>query len=170
MWGNSFELLKVIDKKYCRNSDDSAYDYNKRNYSTSHVYMMLNTALQKMIDRCELFLFLGTPNSISVKNGIENQQSLRSPWLYSELSFLKHVRQKTRFNVALESLNESLRYEKTITMDSLNVEYQKPELGYKISTSSLQEWLEEPKKDIFIEYRSLYSRFKIPSSNDEKLL
>jgi len=67
VWGNAFDLLKVIDNKYCRNYDDSAYDYDKRNYSTSHVYMMLNTALHKMIDRCEMFLFLGTPNSVSVK-------------------------------------------------------------------------------------------------------
>ena len=170
VWGNSFDLLKVIDKKYCRNSDDSAYDYDKRNYSTSHVYMMLNTALHKMIDRCELFLFLGTPNSISVKNGIENQQSLKSPWLYSELSFLKHVRQKTKFHLALESLNESLGLKRTIVMDGVNVEYQKPELDYKISTSSLQKWLREPKQDIFIEFQSLYTKFeKSNSSNDRNL-
>ncbi|NUF39463.1 toll/interleukin-1 receptor domain-containing protein, partial [Acinetobacter lactucae] len=92
VWGNAFDLLKVIDKKYCLNTNGSAYNYDKRNYSTSHVYMMLNTALHKMIDNCEVFLFLGTPNSVSVKDGIKNEESLKSPWIFSELAFIQHVR------------------------------------------------------------------------------
>jgi hypothetical protein len=154
------DLLKVIDRKYCRNDDNSAYNYDKRNYSTSHVHMMLNTALHKMIDRCELFLFLGTPNSVSVKNGIENQKSLKSPWIYSELSFLKHVRKKTKFNISIESIDENLKINETIAKDQLNVEYKKPELDYKISTLSLQRWLLADNQEISMEYQYLYKKLE----------
>jgi hypothetical protein len=160
VWGNSLDLLKVIDRKYCRNDDNSAYNYDKRNYSTSHVHMMLNTALHKMIDRCELFLFLGTPNSVSVKNGIENQKSLKSPWIYSELSFLKHVRKKTKFNISIESIDENLKINETIAKDQLNVEYKKPELDYKISTLSLQRWLLADNQEISMEYQYLYKKLE----------
>lgn len=139
VWGNAFDLLKVIDDQYCRNFDDSMYDYNKRNHSTSHAYMMLNTALHKMIDRCEIFLFLGTPNSISVKNGIENQESLKSPWIFSELAFIQHVRRKS----SLESiaLTESLESREKMAMDSLEIHYDKPRLDYKIESCVLENLL-----------------------------
>lgn len=139
VWGNAFDLLKVIDQKYCRNHDDSAYDYDKRNYSTSHVYMMLNTALHKMIDRCEMFLFLGTPNSVSVKNGIKNQESLKSPWIFSELAFIQHVRRKSAFNhQLLESVTASLENRQIIMDSQLEVHYEKPKLDYKISSQTLE--------------------------------
>jgi hypothetical protein len=139
VWGNAFDLLKVIDDQYCRNFDDSMYDYNKRNHSTSHAYMMLNTALHKMIDRCEIFLFLGTPNSISVKNGIENQESLKSPWIFSELAFIQHVRRKS--SLKLTSLTESLESREKMAMDSLEVHYDKPRLDYKIESCVLENLL-----------------------------
>lgn len=139
VWGNAFDLLKVIDTHYCRNSDNSAYDYYKRNYSTSHVYMMLNTALHRMIDKCEMFLFLGTPNSVSVKNGIENQESLKSPWIFSELAFIQHVRRKSTFNhVILESVTASLESRQIIMDSALEVHYEKPKLDYKIDSQTLE--------------------------------
>lgn len=139
VWGNAFDLLKVIDDQYCRNFDESMYDYNKRNHSTSHAYMMLNTALHKMIDRCEIFLFLGTPNSISVKDGIENQESLRSPWIFSELAFIQHVRRKS--SLGSTSLTESLESREKMAMDSLEVHYDKPRLDYKIESYVLENLL-----------------------------
>lgn len=42
VWGFSNKLLKEIDGKYCRCQESKAYDYQKRNYSTSHVHMMLS--------------------------------------------------------------------------------------------------------------------------------
>lgn len=139
VWGNAFDLLKAIDKKYCRNHDDSAYDYDKRNYSTSHVYMMLNTALHKMIDKCEMFLFLGTPNSVTVKNGIKNQESLKSPWIFSELAFIQHVRRKSAFNrQLLDSVTASLESKQIIMDSKLEVHYEKPKLDYKINSQTLE--------------------------------
>lgn len=139
VWGNAFDLLKVIDTHYCRNSDNSAYDYDKRNYSTSHVYMMLNTALHRMIDKCEMFLFLGTPNSVSVKDGIKNQESLKSPWIFSELAFIQHVRRKSAFDhQLLESVTASLENRQIIMDSQLEVHYEKPKLDYKINSQTLE--------------------------------
>ncbi|MFP0264146.1 hypothetical protein [Acinetobacter pittii] len=158
VWGNAFDLLKVIDKEYCRNTDDTAYDYDKRNYSTSHVYMMLNTALHKMIDNCEVFLFLGTPSSVSVKNGIENQQSLKSPWIYSELAFIQHVQRKSKFQTEIqESITESLE-NKQIVMDSLQVHYDKPKLDYSINSRGLEAILRGGYSTNTQVLRSLYSQ------------
>ena len=87
VWGYSNELLKKLDTKYCKKEDD-LYDYNKRNYSTSHVHMMLATALNKMIDRAECLFFLNTQNSIHFK-GIEERTL--SPWIYAELEMARTI-------------------------------------------------------------------------------
>lgn len=158
VWDNAFDLLKVIDDQYCRNFDNSMYDYNKRNHSTSHAYMMLNTALHKMIDRCEIFLFLGTPNSISVKDGIKNQESLKSPWIFSELAFIQHVRRRS--SIEFTSLTESLENREKMTMDSLEVHYDKPSLDYKIKSRTLENLLAGYYSGSKLVLQSLYSQLR----------
>lgn len=91
IWGNSRELLKIIDNEYCLNEDKQTYDYQKRNYSTSHVYLMLSTALTKMIDKTECILFLNTPSSISAKEVVDQT---RSPWIYHEIAMTHLVKKK----------------------------------------------------------------------------
>lgn len=85
LWGYSDKLLKEIDNTYCKIPNQSSYFYDKRNYSTSHVHMMLSIALMNMIDKCEAVFFINTPNSVSVKNYIEEKSSTTSPWIYHEL-------------------------------------------------------------------------------------
>lgn len=155
VWSNAFDLLKSIDDKYCLNTN-SMYDYEKRNYSTSHIYMMLNTALHKMIDRCEVFLFLGTPNSTSVKDGIKNKKSLTSPWILSELAFVQHVRRKS--SMRTKSLHESLE-DRELAANSLEIHYNKPKLDYKISSSVLESFLANTyTSGKYLTLQSLYSR------------
>ena len=55
------------------------YDYNKRNYSTSHVHMMLSTALTMMMDEAECVIFLNTPNALSTKDIVHKTES---PWIF----------------------------------------------------------------------------------------
>lgn len=54
VWGYANDLLKQIDNKYCvqrrKPGGGYTYDYDKRNQSTSHVHMMLQGALAKMIN------------------------------------------------------------------------------------------------------------------------
>ena len=90
IWGYSNDLLKLIDNKYCM-QPSGYYDYNKRNFSTSHVHMMLSTALNMMIDKTECLFYINTPHSVST-SGIIN--STESPWIYSEITMSELIRKK----------------------------------------------------------------------------
>lgn len=91
VWGYANKLLKMIDDEYCYQKKINAYNYQKRNYSTSHVHMMLSVALTQMIDNTECLFFLNTPNSIT-PNTIINQTE--SPWIYSEIAMSRLIRKK----------------------------------------------------------------------------
>lgn len=93
LWGCANQLLKIIDKEYCIHSNGKFYDYDKRNYSTSHVHMMLSIALNTMIDNCEAIIFLNTPNSIKLSEEIKVSR-IMSPWIYNELATTKFLRRK----------------------------------------------------------------------------
>lgn len=99
VWNHADSLLKLLDDRYCvscRKDDGSTtYSYKKRNLSTSHVHIILNTALQKMIDNTECLLFLNTPHSLPT-NQIINGNATASPWIYSELMFSRMVKRKKR--------------------------------------------------------------------------
>ena len=96
-WGYCDDLLKQIDDKYCKHSDGKTYDYQLRNYTTSHVHTMLSAALLDMIDRTECLIFFNTPQSICLKEelkNVNNSEKTLSPWIYSELSATKVLRQQ----------------------------------------------------------------------------
>lgn len=106
IWGYADDLLEIIDDEHCRNSTKS-YSYKRRNFSTSHVHMMLNMALMQMIDKTECLFFLNTPNSIDLSD-IETRTL--SPWIYSEIGISQMIEKKmTRTKYFSDSLNESLR-------------------------------------------------------------
>lgn len=87
IWNYTDDLLLGIDNIYCE-KDNQLYDYNSRNYSTSHVHMMLNMALMRMIDKTECLFFLNTPNSIRLSD-IKTQTL--SPWIYSEIGISQMI-------------------------------------------------------------------------------
>ena len=94
VWGNVFNLQKKIDEKYCVNKKDEngkiiSYSYEKRNFTTSHVHLMLNTALMQSMQVAKLFFFINTEDSINFKN-IKGEWTY-SPWIYSELSMSKSM-------------------------------------------------------------------------------
>ncbi|AWV31315.1 hypothetical protein [Paenibacillus odorifer] len=91
VWGYADKLLKKIDDEFCKNPDGSTYSYEKRNNSTSHVHMMLSTALTMMIDKTECVIFLNTPNSIDSTEVINRT---KSPWIYYEIGVTKSIRKK----------------------------------------------------------------------------
>jgi hypothetical protein len=90
VWGHSNELLKKIDDKHCKNDGENTYSYERRNGSTSHVHMMLATAISRMIDRCECVIFVSTPQSVSTSENLETAVS--SPWIFYELSQMEVIR------------------------------------------------------------------------------
>lgn len=131
VWGYANNLIKIIDNKYCVHSykDDGSvdrYNYTSRNYSTSHVHMMLNMAIAKMIDSCECLMFVNTPSSIILEEGI-NKPSTISPWIYSELEFSRIIRhrnlQEYRADIkkGVYELSESLKmkYDVSLSLSKL---------------------------------------------------
>lgn len=102
VWGYCNELLKLIDDKYCKSASGETYDYNSRNYSTSHVHLMLSSSLNKMIDNSEAIFFLNSSNSISTKAVTEKTNS---PWIFSEINTSRIIRKRTP--VRLKKLTKS---------------------------------------------------------------
>ena len=95
VWGHSDDLLRIIDDEYCWQEESGNYNYQQRNRSTSHVYMMLSTALARLISQCECVIFLNTPASISSKGYIHGDVT-ESPWIYSEIAMTSLLQKKNR--------------------------------------------------------------------------
>ena len=96
-WGYCDELLRKIDNRYCYDTKTGTYNYKLRNYTTSHVHMMLSTALTEMMDNTECIIFFNTPNSINMKDEldkIKKKEKTISPWIYHELSMTTLLREK----------------------------------------------------------------------------
>lgn len=123
VWGYSNKLLRQIDDVYCLNGNHS-YSYEKRNYSTSHVHMMLSVALTQMIDNTECLFFLNTPNSITPDTIINQTES---PWIYSEIAatrlIRKRPREEYRLKLKVKSLSEGGRINPLIIKYDLPVDH-----------------------------------------------
>lgn len=127
VWGYCDDLLRQIDNEYCKKEDGKTYDYYLRNYTTSHVHMMLSTALTEMIDKAECIIFYNTPNSVSLADDLETIKNAKkkvtlSPWIYHELAATSLVRicKPTRTIPILESVVIHKAYSER---NDLNIEY-----------------------------------------------
>lgn len=137
VWEYANELLKKIDDEYCVKQDTYyglIYDYEKRNISTSHVHMILATALLKMIDKMDYVFFFNTPNSLSTNN---IRQMTYSPWIYYELLLLNFIRKNSPRKLVEGEMRKSFSIEsKKLTMafpvDIKNL--------YKLSMTELSRW------------------------------
>lgn len=122
VWSSVYDLLRKVDDEYCWQAKSETYAYSKRNQSTAHVYMILNTALHKMIDRAEAFFFIGSENSLvaSAKEMTNNQdeQKTCSPWIHSELMISSMIRRnrperhtQKKPQATMEAMDESMQLE-----------------------------------------------------------
>lgn len=124
-WGYCDNLLNKIDKRYCYKPQKGTYDYDLRNYTTSHVHMMLSTALTEMMDQTECIIFFNTPNSISLATELskikkkDGAQATISPWIYHELSMTTMLRtvEPTRCRSTLEHFAQDSREKPKIAYD-----------------------------------------------------
>lgn len=101
VWGYANKLIKKLDNEFSSpkqikldketNKVSTVFDYNECLKSSSHVHMMLASALTKMIDKTECFLFLQSANSTSL-DFFENMDSTKSPWIYHELNTAATIR------------------------------------------------------------------------------
>jgi hypothetical protein len=117
VWGYSSDLLREIDNEYCRNENNLNYSYEKRNYSSSHVNLMLSTALNKMIDNCECIFFMNTPNSLTAD---PTKNKTASPWIFSEIATTKIIRKKVPNRIT--KLSKAFA-EPNLLIENLKIEY-----------------------------------------------
>lgn len=118
IWGYAEDMLQIIDDEYCINKSTNNYIYNKRNHSTSHVHMMLSTALLMMIDKTECLFFLNTPDSISSSDVISKT---KSPWIYSEIAMSRLVRPKMPQRRQL--ITDRIKKTANFSNEQLEIEY-----------------------------------------------
>lgn len=139
VWGYSDDLQRMIDDEYCYQTSKGTYNYKKRNRSTSHVHMMLSTALTKMINNCECIIFANTPRSISPKNYIKNGGTTESPWIYFEIAMANLVQKRSpeehrgsliKSSIALDRVTESFTIKYDVDLMHL----------IPLSVADLNEW------------------------------
>lgn len=131
VWNYCDDLLRMIDNNYCYKKETKMYDYQLRNYTTSHVHIMLSTALSEMIDRTECIMFYNTPSSICMKDDIEeikknkkdksSKKVTLSPWIYHELAMTTMI--KTSVPVRKGNVQESFSHYDSKT-DNINIEHE----------------------------------------------
>lgn len=131
IWGYLKDLQKIIDNRYSRN-EKGGLDYYNVLYASSHVNMMLNTALMQMIDSCECIIFLNTPNSVRPNQVIDK---IVSPWVYSEIAMTKLIKNKSLSSYRTKFLNESKAF------SELQIEYNLDTKHLlRLSTTNLRTW------------------------------
>ncbi|MFJ7007930.1 hypothetical protein [Pseudomonas putida] len=94
VWGASQHLLEKLIAYYAEQKG-GGQPLSEREVSdlAAGVHLMLVGALQEMIDRTELFVFLNTEKSVPLK-AYEGSDRTFSPWIYSELQFSSMVRRR----------------------------------------------------------------------------
>lgn len=98
VWGYAPSLVDKFNNTYNiiggTPPNNVTYGYKTAKYISSHVDLMLSTALNSMIDHCEALIFLNTPFSTgeTIQNGAFVE--IESPWIYSELETSRIVREK----------------------------------------------------------------------------
>jgi len=141
VWGYADDLLRQIDDQLCYQRDEGTYSYEKRNGSTSHVHMMLSTALSHMMDACECVFFLNTPASILPSDVIKagGGNTTLSPWLYFEIAMTRIIRRRDRREyrnrtqkTAADNLGEALNIQYNLELNHL----------FKLDVPSLNGWRE----------------------------
>ena len=142
VWGYADELLKKIDNKFCIPPGWENYSYALRNRTTTNVHLILNAALQQMIHRSELFVFLGTESSIKIDEYMSDTERLSSPWIFSELMFAQNVKRTERKQLELGGLESYGKLNEAV-FDSkpLEFRYLLPQSTYSMDYKQFIEWL-----------------------------
>lgn len=90
IWGYYHELLEDLNKKYNWNKGTKTYNHSGAKWCCSNVTMILNSALQEVIDKSEVLFFYNTPNSIT--HDYNNKDRTESPWIFSEIETSRIIR------------------------------------------------------------------------------
>ncbi|WP_147463089.1 toll/interleukin-1 receptor domain-containing protein [Pseudomonas syringae] len=143
VWGHADDLLNKVDKKFSANKGkENSYSYELRNRTTSNVHMILNSALHEMIDRSELLIFLDTDHSVKVKDLMEDDEYLSSPWIFSELMFAKRTRRTPR-QAARITLEHLFKAYAGTEHRQFEFQYELPQLSSSVSYTDFLSWIKD---------------------------
>lgn len=175
VWGNVYTLLNEVDDQFSRKKDaPGTYHYRKVTRTAASVYMILNAALQRMIDGCELFLYLDTA-TVRIEDYVEDASYIGSPWVFSELMFARHVMRRGRPRRTMESFS-SRALAKTEDSADLVTRYRTPASSHVLEWKVLERAIADnaglaapstlPDHPVFLDH--LYGKLKL--SDQEKFL
>lgn len=144
-WRYVNDLQKSIDDYYALFERDGKkyYDYDKRNFLTANVHIMLSMALMKMMDACECLIFVDSENSLKYE---KDAKETPSSWIYEEMGFSKRLRvnvperYKEKIKVTLNESRERSSY--SFIMFS-QTEQREPEFSYEVDMRHFKELEQE---------------------------
>lgn len=105
-WDCIDKIIDELNNRYnivrTEQNVSKTYEHNKANYFSSHLYLMLNSALNNMLDKTECLLFINTENSIIPLDTMDSPKRSSSPWICSELVMANAMRQSLPSRYTLE--------------------------------------------------------------------
>lgn len=156
IWGGADELLRKIDDEYAKSKTvPNNYNYEDRNFTTSHVHMMLSNAIMKVMDGAECIFLLNTDESLPSINATMETSCTFSPWIYTEIMFTKMLRHKKLSDYRPGQVKESIEFEHRDK--NLTIKYDVPlDNLIKLSWEDIQGWVKSYQKNK--SYRELFGK------------
>ncbi|MBL4796043.1 MAG: hypothetical protein JKY50_01375 [Oleispira sp.] len=166
VWGYSENLLKQIDNEYAYQPESGTYRYSIRNLTTSHVHMMLSSALNSMINQSECLIFLNTNNAISdiTSLGYDNKDRTSSPWIMSELHTSAIIQKK--MDIGRENLTKAAGLESR-SLEESAMDSSLPKFEYavdlnhlhKLDINALSSWSKNTSDEGYYALTELYNSY-----------
>ena len=118
VWGYADNLIELLNEKYCSDIKDDNDLLRAKNRIASFVYILLQSALTKMIDHCECFIFVNTSNSLYSTDTLIS--CTRSIWLYNELLMANRIRSRSlESHRPTEMIHSDFKLSIPVEMDEL---------------------------------------------------
>ena len=120
IWESVYNFEDKLEQKYFEEDYECLLDQRAiSNKAHSNALLILNSAIEKMIDSTECFLFVGTNNSLV-------NMETNSPWIYTENLFSNMVQRKE-----LREYRQNFLIHEKYTADALQIKYKCSFVGYK---------------------------------------
>lgn len=137
VWGDVYALLLKVDQARAEFPlQPGLFDYTRATRNAANMYMILNVALQRMIDQSELLLFLDS-KAVRVQDYVEGEAYIGSPWIFAELMFAQMVARRPRLTGAgIEHLREVFAKDDSDATAPM-VRYRLPESSHTMPAATL---------------------------------
>lgn len=115
VWGGFYNLQNYLDSYFIKNFKEQGRTYKRSDQYRviSHVHLMLNMALMEMMNRCEAFFLLNTPQSINIDDLIGD--STYSPWVFSEIGMFHLIEKCETQRTVQESFSARIKQKVDLT-------------------------------------------------------